>query len=288
MLRALDVVTSAGTTLKGNIFKSPGAKTVVIVITGVEGNIHNNPFYTIIGKRLAQQNVDFIVAHTRDAFNKVTAFNKRTGAKEVYGAYDEDFRRSDEDVAAYLDYARKMGYQHIVLGGQSFGANKVIHYLANHQESAVDRFLLMSPVDLKVLRKCVTNRQRQLINEQLASGKEKQILPFRLFRWLTSTAGNAQRWLTDDTLNNVHSDQNGDYTQLANVNYTGVLLIGTYDRFAGNSPKNYLENINDHLPYSTDNKLIYIQNAGHIYRHQEDKVAQVIENLLQQWSLLGK
>ncbi len=285
MLRALEVTTRTGTVLKGNIFKSPGAQAVVILITGVEGNIRNNPFYTVIGKKLQLENVDLIVGHTRDAFNRVVTFNKKTGKKEIYGAFDEDFQRSDDDVAAYLNYAHNVGYQHIVLGGQSFGANKVIHYLAYHQPS-IDHFLLMSPVNVEVLRKSITKRQRQMINERLRSGNSTKILPFRLFRWLTSTAANANRWLHDDTLNNVHVSQNGGADQLAKIPYSGALLIEMYDRFAGGSPVRYLENINNHLPTSRENELVYIPNTGHIYRHQEGKVAQAIKNLLQKWEII--
>lgn len=285
MLKALEVSTKTGTVLKGNIFKTTGAQTVVILITGVEGNIRNNPFYTVIGKKLEQEKVDLIIGHTRDAFNRVTAFNVKTKEKEVYGAFDEDFGISDDDVEAYLVYTQNAGYSHVVLGGQSFGANKVIHYLANHHNTKVEHFLLMSPVDVAVLRKSVTNRQRQIIDEYLSNGDDDKILPFRLFRWLKSTVTNAKRWLDDDTLNNVHAANDGDFSQLERVNYNGAMLIGMYDRFAGNSPKRYLENLNAHLPNKNKNELIYIPNTGHIYRHQEEKVAQEIKGLLEKWQL---
>ncbi|MBB1080457.1 DUF1749 domain-containing protein [Limosilactobacillus sp. STM2_1] len=286
MLGALEVSTKTGTVLKGNIFKTPGSQTVVILITGVEGNIRNNPFYTVIGKKLQQEKVDLIIGHTRDAFNRVAAFNAKTKVKEIYGAFDEDFGKSDDDVEAYLTYARNAGYSHIILGGQSFGANKVIHYLANHHSTNIEHFLLMSPVDVEVLRKSITNRQRQIIDEYLVNGDDNKILPFRMFRWLTSTAINAKRWLDDDTLNNVHAANDGDFSQLEHVNYNGAMLIGMYDRFAGNSPKRYLENLNAHLLNKSENTLIYIPNTGHIYSHQEERVAQEIKKLLKNWRLL--
>lgn len=188
MLRSLIVSTATGTRLKGNIFKAPAAKTVVILITGVEGNIQNNPFYTVIGKKLAPLGIDLVVGHTRDAFNRVTMVNQLTRKREVYGAFNEDFRDSNEDVGAYLKFAKNAGYRQIILGGQSLGANKVIHYLANHPQAPVDKFLLLSPVNVEVLRRSISQSQRQVIKQWLADGNQNKLLPFRLFRWLSSTA----------------------------------------------------------------------------------------------------
>lgn len=227
--------------------------------------------------------MDLIVAHTRDAFNHVTAFNRVSGKRETYGAFNEDFRASDEDVAAYLTFAKQARYKHIILGGQSLGANKVIHYLANHSDSAVDKFLLMSPVNVEVLRQDINYHQREIINEWMAKGKENKVLPFRLFRWLSSTALTAERWLNDETLNNVHPGVDGDFSQLEKINYSGALLIGTRDHFTGGKPIDYLVNINRHLPTAKQNQLVYIKNTGHIYRQKEDEVATDIIKLLQQW-----
>ncbi|WP_295730429.1 alpha/beta hydrolase [uncultured Limosilactobacillus sp.] len=283
MLKTLTVITKTGTPLTGRIFKHPHAQTVVILVTGIEGNIQNNPFYTVIGKKLTASGIDLIVVHTRDAFNQTNVFNQLTGQREVYGSFNEDFQDTNGDVGAYLDYAVAAGYQSIILGGQSLGANKVIHFLADHPEAPVDKFLLMSPVNVDVLRRNISYRQRAVIKQRLADGRANQRLPFNLFRWLSSTALTAHRWLTDDTLNNVHPGQQGDFSQLRRINYTGALLIGTRDHFTGGSPVHYLANINSYLPTAADNKLIYIQHAGHIYRQRENVVADKILALLTKW-----
>ncbi|MFR0771593.1 alpha/beta hydrolase [Limosilactobacillus pontis] len=283
MLRSLIVSTATGTRLKGNIFKAPAAKTVVILITGVEGNIQNNPFYTVIGKKLAPLGIDLVVGHTRDAFNRVTMVNQLTRKQEVYGSFNEDFRDSDGDVDAYLEFAKNAGYQRIILGGQSLGANKVIHYLANHPQAPVDKFLLLSPVNVEILRRRISKSQRQVIKQWFTSGKYNKILPFRLFRWLSSTTVTAKRWLADDMLNNVHFGQDKDYTQLEKIKFTGAWMIGTYDRFTGGNPVKYLQNNNQHLPTAELNQIISIKNASHIYRHKEDELAMKISELVEKW-----
>lgn len=287
MLQRLNVTTQTGMVLNGCIFKAKAAKTAVILITGVEGNIHNNPFYTTIGKQLETVGVDLVVAHTRDAFNRVTEFNKISKKRETYGSFNEDFNNSDDDVEAYLRFAYQRGYQHIVLGGQSLGANKVIHYLATHPNARIDKFLLLSPVNVETMRQDINLKQRQVISDWIKEGKASQLLPFRLFRWLSSTARTGSYWLTDDTLNNVHPESNGDFSQLESIQHCGALVIGTHDRFPGGNPVHYLKNINDHIPTKKKNQLIYMRNAGHIYRHQEKVLAQMILRLLNQWQSDG-
>ena len=57
---------------------------------------------------------------------------------------------------------------------------------------------------------------------------------------------------------------------------TGVLLIGTYDRFTYGDPAGFLKNINDHMPTAAQNKLIFIEKAGHTYQQKEQEVADAI------------
>ncbi len=287
MVRELKVTTRTGLVLNGRLFHSTAAKTVLILITGVEGNIYNNPFYSVIGHQLQQQKVDLVVAHTRDAFNVTNAVNQVTGRQETYGAFDEYFQDGDDDVAAYVNFAMQQHYAHLILGGQSLGANKVIHYLANHPEAPIEHFLFMSPVNLAVLRKKIDRGQRSVIQEMVNAGRDEERLPFRLFRWLTSTAGNANRWLTDNTLDNVHFDPRGNFSQLKAITKSGAFLIGENDHFTGGDPATYLRTLNHQMVTAEQNRLIFIQNASHIYRNREQEVSAAISNLLKNWHILG-
>lgn len=287
MVRELKVPTRTGLVLSGRLFQSATATTVLILVTGVEGNIYNNPFYSVIGRQLQQQNVDLIVAHTRDAFNVTNAVNQITGRRETYGAFNEFFQDGDDDVAAYLNFALQHHYAQILLGGQSLGANKVIHYLANHPAAPIEHFLFMSPVNLAVLRKKIGRGQRSVIQEMVKTGRDEERLPFRLFRWLTSTAGNANRWLTDNTLDNVHFDPRSDFSQLKAITKSGAFLIGENDHFTGGNPATYLRTLNHQMVTAQQNQLILIRKASHIYRNREQEVSAEISNLLKNWHVLG-
>lgn len=282
-MQNLNVTTKAGRILQGRIFKAPQAKTVYIAISGVEGNIYNNRFFTNIGKTLSANGIDFIVGHTTDAFNQVKSFNKLTGKPEIYGAWDERFNEGNADIAAYLAYATKK-YEHIILGGQSLGANKVIHYLASHTNAPVDKFFLLSPVNVDSLRDSVPLKQKQFIMQQIRNGNQNKILPFKLFRWLTATANTAYQWLTNDIFNNTHIELRANFKDVYHMSQTGAMLIGTHDGFTRGDPVKYLENINNHTQNKDQNQLIFIDNASHIYRGKEQIVANNVLRQIKNWN----
>lgn len=288
MKTTLTATLTTGTALRGAWFQTGSAQTVVIIVTGVEGNLTNNPFLTTLGRTLNQANIDLMVAHTRDAFNQVSVPNARTGQLETYGAWSEDFRQTDEDVAAYLRVALGADYRHIVLGGHSLGANKVIHYLAAHPKSPVDKFLLLSPVNVDRLRDSISGAQRTTIRRYRRAGQGMRRLPFRLFGWLSGTADTGAQWLTNQTLNNVHLEPRADFRQVAAIRHTGALVIGERDRFTRGNPVAYLQNINRHFRAAAQNDLRFIAATGHIYRHHEQDLADQVVALVRQWRLNEK
>ena len=77
-------------------------------ILSIHGNFYSNPFYYNIGDTLTGAGIDFIYAQTNDAFGAIRTQNVRTGREEIIGSWNERFALTDEDVAAYLDYAERL------------------------------------------------------------------------------------------------------------------------------------------------------------------------------------
>ena len=48
---------------------------------------------------------------------------------------------------AYIDFVKGCVYKHIILGGHSYGANKLIYYLSKNQNEKIDKYILISPTD---------------------------------------------------------------------------------------------------------------------------------------------
>lgn len=283
MMQNLDIATHTGTVLNGVLFPALGADTVVVAITGVHGNFYSNPFYINIGQTLSASGINFIYAQTRDAFGEVNIVNAKTSKPEKIGSFNEDFARAEDDIAAYIDFAERHGYKRIILAGHSLGANKIIYYLSRNTDSRVEKFILLSPANIKHLTSVVTAGERQLVRDYVKRGNGQVLLPFPLLGWLPCVADTAWQWLYSDTLDNVHVEADADFSQVGNIRHEGALLIGTYDRFTYGDPAAFLSNINDHMPTAARNQLVFIERTGHTYQGKEQELADAILSMVQNW-----
>ena len=282
----LDVPTKRGVVLSGVLFRPRQERTtdtVMIAITGIHGNYYSNPFYYNIGDTLNAGGIDFIYAQTNDAFGQIQTVNVNTGKEELIGSWNERFSYTDEDIDAYLTFAQREGYRHIILAGHSLGANKVIYYLSRHHDERVEHFFLLSPANLTHMMSGVTEREKQAILAQVEQGDGDKMLPFPFMGWVECIANTAWDWQFSGLLDNVHTAKDGDFSQAEKITHTGALLVGTYDNFTDGDPAEVLRNLNAHMPTAAQNKLIFIEKTGHTYQMKNLEVAEDILRQLQEW-----
>ena len=283
-MKALEVATKRGTVLNGVIFDA-GKKsdTVVIAITGIHGNFYSNPFYFNIGETLSENGIDFVYAQTNDAFGQIETYNAKTGEKEIIGSWNERFSYTDDDIESYLKFAKKFDYEHVILAGHSLGANKVIHYLStHHDEKSPEHFIFLSPANLTYMMKNVSDYEKEVISRMIRYGQGDKMLPFYFLGWVECIADTANDWL-EGSLNNVHTEVDGDFSQVEQITHNGAMVIGTYDNFTCGNPAHFLKNINDHMKTAAENKLIFIEKTGHTYQQKEQEIADIILKLVQDW-----
>ena len=229
-MNVLEIPTERGSVLTGVLFPAEKADTVVIAITGIHGNFYSNPFYYNIGDTLSSNGIDFIYAQTNDAFGEIETYNVNTGQKEIIGSWNERFEYTDEDIDAYLNFAEQSGYKHVILAGHSLGANKVIYYLSrHHDQQKVEHFMLLSPANLTYMMKNVSATEKAIIRKMVQYGKGDDMLPFYFMGWVVCTANTANDWLSG-ILNNVHTEIDGDFSQVEKITHNGALVIGTYEQ----------------------------------------------------------
>ena len=113
-------------------------------------------------------------------------------------------------------------------------------------------------------------------------GQGDKMLPFYFMGWVECIADTANDWL-EGSLNNVHTEVDGDFNQVAQITHNGAMVIGTYDNFTCGEPAKFLKNINDHMKTSAENKLIFIEKTGHTYQQKEQEIADIILKLVQDW-----
>ena len=282
----LDVATKRGVVLNGVLFRSQEEKTadtVMIAITGIHGNFYSNPFYYNIGDTLNSADIDFIYAQTNDAFGQLKTVNVNTGKEELIGSWNERFSYTDEDIDAYLSFAEQEGYEHIILAGHSLGVNKVIYYLSRHHDPRVERFFLLSPANIEYMMSGVTEYEKRVIKDQVERGDGDKMLPFPFMGWVDCIAYTAYDWMFSGLLNNVHTAEDGDFSQAENIKHSGALLVGTYDNFTDGDPSEFLRNLNRHMPTAGQNSLIFIEKTGHTYQMKNQEVADDILRQLLEW-----
>ncbi|MBE6472288.1 MAG: alpha/beta fold hydrolase [Coriobacteriaceae bacterium] len=284
MAKRLKVPTERGPLLDGVLFDALGSSdTVLIAITGIHGNFYSNPFYVNFGETLNAGGIDFVYAQTCDAFGQIDTTDWRTGGRVVIGSQTEDFGDAVEDVKAYVDWADQRGYTHIYLGGHSLGANKVIRYLSQTHDPRVERFVLLSPANMTYMTSGTTEREKATVREYMASGRAEEMLPFALMGWAPCVARTAHQWLFEPTLNNAHTEPDGDFSQAEAITHTGMLLVGTYDNFTKGDPRAFLQNINSHMPTAAENELVFVERTGHTYQMKEQEVADVLLETVSRW-----
>lgn len=281
--KQLSIPTKRGTVLDGVLFPAENADTVLIAITGIHGNFYSNPFYYNIGETLTAGGVDFIYAQTNDAFGRIETHNVNTGKTEIIGSWNERFSYADEDIEGYLDFAEKAGYKHIILAGHSLGANKVIYYLSRHHEKRAEHFVLLSPANLGYLMGGVTEREKEIVRQYVERGDGEKMLPFPFMGWVPCIANTAYDWLFSEMLDNVHVEKDRDFSEVEQITDSGALFIGTYDNFTYGDPAGFLTNINNHLPTSKENKLIFLERTGHTYQQKEQELADKLLKLIREW-----
>lgn len=288
MRRLINPQTKRGILLDGVLFSKNEERTestVVIAITGIHGNFYSNPMYYNIGDTLAANGYAFIYAQTNDAFNQMETLNTHTGEKEIIGSFNESFDDICDDINAYVNFAKESGYENIILAGHSLGANKVVHYLANAKSTPVKHFILVSPANMKYMLANVTDDEREIIRYYNENGMGDRMLPFPFMGWAPMIARTAGEWLCKNRLNNVHSDKDGDFSEVERIKQSGALIIGTYDRFSYGEPKAFIELINSHMQRKDKNEVIFVEGTGHVYSEREQILAEIILELVRKWTI---
>src|SRR6266849_328947 len=133
-VRSSDDVVSGGV-----MFTSPKQSSKPLVIIWVHGWGANFyvPSYVGIGRALAERGFTTISVNTRmhDIGNveKYTPLGKRVRGGGYWGVTSEDAR----DIAAWVDFAKKLGFDRVILVGHSAGWASVGRYQADTQDPRV-------------------------------------------------------------------------------------------------------------------------------------------------------
>ena len=275
-MKIIEVKTKSENTLFGCLYGEKYKDTCVIITNGTCGNIFENKFLQVVGEELEKNKISFIYAHNSGAFHRIDT-PTRSG-KPIGNTYDL-FDNCLEDLQSFVDFAKDYGFKHIILGGHSYGANKVVYYLSQNQKEKIDKYILISPTDTERLKDHEQLSVDKLMPIAMKFKKENkldEVMPemFDNYNYYTARA-----FL--DFIKNKHAknlpvySKNGDWKQLKSIRQTALFVMGEKDDFAFNDTIKHLETIKENT--KTKNSVVkVIENCGHTFRNKEKELAQVI------------
>ncbi len=275
-MKIFEVETKRGVVLYGCLYGENFNDTCVIITNGNGGNIFDNKFLQIVGEELEKNNISFVYAHNSGAFHRIdppTAKGKPTG--NTYELFDDCL----EDLQSYIDWAKERGYKYIILGGHSYGANKVVYYLSQNQNENIDKYILISPVDTSRLKDHEKSSAEELMPIAIKYKTENRLddllpIPFDNYNLYTT-----QAFL--DFIENANSKNlpvyknDGNWEQLKSINQIGLFVMGKKDGFAFGDVLNHLNTISKNT-FHQNGIVSVIENCGHTFKGKEKELAQTI------------
>lgn len=283
-MNILKINTKRGLELKGAIFESISkTDTVLIMLTGICSNIFQNELLYETGNLLSRNGVTTIIAHAHDSFSCFAYTDFSIGKQKITGVFNEDFNMVYEDVESYVKYAKNTGYKKIILAGHSLGSNKIIHYLGNTPDDFIDYFIISSPVDIMHWWNIMPNIDKcfNIAKKWVEESRGDDILPFLFGGFSPMTANTVLEFFNANNLKNCPViSKKGETKSLYNIKPNGTFIIGSKDSVTGESPKKFMETLNNWTKNPEKNQVIEIEGGTHIFFNKHKIYAETILNCI--------
>ncbi len=275
-MKIIEVENKRGDTLYGCWYGENFKDTCVILTNGKCGNIFESKFIMVTGELLEKQGISLLYAHNSGAFHRI---DTPTKSGKPLGTTYELFDNCIDDLQAFVGFAKKCGYKRIILGGHSYGSNKVIYYLSQNPNEKIDNFLLLSPVDLGFIRKERVESREMLIaiaQKYRNEGRLDEILPYQYIGYNFYTARAFLDFVENKNAKNLPIySKDSDWKQLKSIKQSGLFVMGENDKFGNGDTFKHLKTINENSRYK-NNVIKVIKDCGHSFRGKENELAQTI------------
>ena len=278
-MKIISVPTKRGLILRTVMYEAEKTDTVLILMSGICSNIFNNQLIQTTGEILSQNGISYIAGQAMDAFSVLHYSNTVTKEQELKGVAIDDFGVINEDIQAYIEYAKSLGYRNIILGGHSLGSNRVIYYLSQNPDESVKQFILSGPVDFAdMISKTTTHEQFEIVHSMIRKGHGDDILPF-LFGGFSPMSANTmiRNWYNNKIYKNCpFLSKDGETDSLSKIRINGMILIGSKDSCAGQNPFEFANQISNSMQNPEKNKIVILEDAGHIFYNKHDEYAKTV------------
>jgi pimeloyl-ACP methyl ester carboxylesterase len=278
--RIVQVQTKDDVTDSGAVFTPPKNVRKPLAVIWIHGATLNfyDPSYLAIGRAMAEHGYTFITGNTRmhDLGNdEAWKGGKRIRGGTYWGIPSEQVR----DIAAWIDFAERLGFTDIVLAGHSAGANAVREYEAQTLDPRVAGVVLASG-DVRPDTRVPPPEWVPKARKDIADGKPEELVqgPFL----------SAATFLDIVDRSAEFTDFFGELSSKAGVTRIHcpiLIIVGTNGDVGNQEDLDRIKSAIKHLaagPIRVD--TAQIQGADHMYEGQQKHLAEVIANW---WETLG-
>ena len=177
-MKIVKTKTSDGIIFSGLLSEPKGSsKKIIIHIHGMAGNQVLSNFYQPMHDYYPANGFAFLATENRGA-GTLTELVVEGGVKMLGNAL-ERFEDCVIDIEAWVNFARKLGYEEIWLQGHSLGPSKIAYYIFTQKPKNIKGLILISPSDMigwvtveSDEHKIMLEKAKQL----MAEGKENTLI----------------------------------------------------------------------------------------------------------------
>jgi pimeloyl-ACP methyl ester carboxylesterase len=272
----------------------------VVFIHGMGGNFIEEVYANVLGTTLAENGYGLVYGHNRgySQINDIAKKSRKADNGFEYtrnGSIYERFQNCPDDIEAWLDEARQLGYRRLVIAGGSLGCTKLIYAWHKHRPEKVIGVVLASPADMVglVLNPGYQPNYQELLKEAkqcTARGEFSKLLSGLVWNWYPISAQTFLDIFTENGPADVFPVFRNPpkWEQFASIDVPMLCLLGEYDDAVIRSIKEDLELIKTKATGCPDFQTAVIAGANHTYENREKEFADPILKWLKLLKIMSK
>lgn len=275
----VETETSDSVELLGLLAESEAADTIVIHFHGMQGNFFQNTFVQEMLIEYPKRGFSFLTVEQRGA-EAVRMFPREDEYLKGGNAF-ETFEESTNDIQAWIDFARDLGYENIYLQGHSLGCAKIAYYLSD-SDSLFEGAIFISPADMHGIFAEYVERSSELREEaekMREEGRGSDIIVEQHDGW---------KYLSADTLINLYAEDSNaavfnfqkpelGFQTLKSIENPVMAFVGTEDDGIVTDPYRSMEMLKEKAENSSEVKTIVLEGAEHDFRGFEKEIIEEVK-----------
>lgn len=269
------IKTRDGVTLDGAVvLPARKGNTVVVWLHGLSSKFYTGqPLIRELSQRLTQKGIGHFKFNNRGHDIAVKS------GKNYTGSAFEKFEDCVHDIRAVIRFAKRLGFQHIILAGHSTGANKALYYIYKTRDRAVKGLMLLSPMNDLVgeIRMIGAKKLRQAvaIAQRLNKKHPEALMPQRYGLYT------ARRYLSlyrpgsrEDVF--PYYNPKARWKELKSVKIPLAVVIGSRDKFRDRPAKKLVEVFRANAVRASSFTGIVIPGAPHGFQKREKELTRAV------------